>query len=195
MNFRLICTILIACVMTMPVQFSSAQDANNADVGTQLEQIMQLLKKQQGQIDSMQKQLQQQQEVIDNQQERLLEQDKQLEEQQRVIEEQPTVNDAVEAAVRLNTGKKLEHIGRFEVRRREAKPYYLKAIEEYMVVLKQHPTTPQAPECAFRTGRIYHQYLDEYKKAREFYDLFMKEYPDSRFSDEVRKALADLQGK
>ena len=156
---------------------------------------MSMLQEQQKQIQVLQEQVQEQQEIIGKQQAKIVEQDEQLTQQKQFIEEQPSINDVTEAWVRYKTGAELQHKARFDVRKRDAKAYYRKAIEEYLEVVEKHPGTPPASECAYRIAQIYHRYLKEYDEAREFYDLYLEQYPNQDKADEVRQGLGDLKGQ
>lgn len=195
MQKNLLRKIAIASAMLFFVCSARAQDAAPIDIQAQLQQIMNILQEQQKQIKALQETVTQQQTIIDTQQQRMQEQDAQLAEQKRVIEEQPSINDITQAWVHFKTGAELQHKARFDVRRRDAKDYYLKAIEEYMEVVEKHPNTPQASECLYRIGQINHRYLKDYEKAREFYSLFLERYPNDEQAADVRQGLSDLRGR
>ncbi len=187
----LLCTLLV-CGLVAPV---FAQKATSDDIQTQLQQIMKMLEAQQKQIQTLQQQVQRQQAIIDRQNQDFQRQTQEFEERKREIESRPNLNDAVEALVHYKTGSELQHIGRFDVRKREAKPYFNKAIGEYKVVLEEHPGTPQAADCAWRTATIYHKYLKDYKNAVTYYQLLLEKYPKDPHVAEARKNLTDIKGK
>ena len=186
----------LAVPLLSAVLAASAFAQNSApNVQEQLQQIMQMLQEQQKQIQALQSQVLKQQESLDLQQERIIEQNEQLARQREIIDEQPNLNDVTEAWVHYKTGAELQHKARFDVRKRDARGYYRKAIEEYLTVVEQHPNTPPASECAYRIGQIYHRYLKEYDRAREYYNLYLERYPNSDKNDEVREGLGDLKGQ
>lgn len=190
---RFLLCALLACGLVAPVLAQNA--TSDDDIQTQLQQIMKMLEAQQKQIETLQQQVQRQQTIIDQQSQDFQRRTQEFEEQKREIESRPNLNDAVEALVHYKTGSELQHIGRFEVRKRESKPYFNKAIGEFKIVLEEHPSTPQAADCAWRTATIYHKYLKEYKSAVTYYQLLLEEYPQSPHAAEARKNLTDIKGK
>lgn len=173
----------------------SAQESTSGDVSAQLQQIMKMLEQQQQQIKQLQEKVLQQDQIIQDQSQKLQSQNQALAEQKKLMDEQPSLNNLNEAWVHFKTGQELQHKARFDVRKKDAKLWYLKAIEEFDTVVKKFPNTPPASESAYRIGQMYHRYLDDFEKAREYYQMVLDLYPDSEKAAEAREGLGDVKGR
>jgi len=78
------------------------------------------------------------------------------------------------ADLSLNTGKSKE------------------ALELYNRIIYQYPDFKKAPECLFLIGYIYENYFDQYGKAKEIYESFLKKYPDHDFADDAAISIENM---
>lgn len=67
-----------------------------------------------------------------------------------------------------------------------------KAIEAYQTIYTQHPDYEKAPHSLFLLGFSYENDLKQNDKAREVYELFLKNYKDHELADDVQFSLSNL---
>ena len=173
------------------------------DTQKALAEIFNILRRQQQSLDQLmrrsqdqQKIIEQQTQLIDNQVQELEQQRQQMEQQQAALEQAPRMPegfaDNYSADKQYEIAYGLQHIAIFDVRRKDAPPYFEKAVEEFRKLVEQYPTADKADDAQYRIGKIYHRYLRDYPKARQEYQLLLEKYPDSEYGDEAREALANL---
>jgi len=78
------------------------------------------------------------------------------------------------ADLSLNTGKSKE------------------ALDLYNSIIYKYPDYPKAPECLFLVGYIYENYFQEYGKAKEIYESFLKKYPTHDFADDAAISIKNM---
>ncbi len=168
-----------------------------------LVEIFTILQSQQQTLDQLmrrsqdqQKIIQEQKQLIDSQQQELEQQREIVKQQQNALAEAPRMPegfaDNYSADKQYEIAYGLQHIAIFDVRRRDAPPYFQKATEEFAKVVQQYPNADKADDAQYRIAKIYHRYLKDYPKARKEYQYLLDTYPDSEYVDEAREALADL---
>lgn len=174
------------------------------DTQKALSEILNLLQRQQQSIDLLMQRSQDQQRVIE-QQRQLIEtqnqdiqrQKEQLDQQQRQLAEAPRMPDGFadnySADRQYATAYNLQRIAIFEVRRRDAPPYFERAIVEFRKVVEDYPNSDKADDAQFRIARIYHRYLRDFPKARQEYQYLIDHYPDSEYVTDAREALNELR--
>jgi len=203
--------ILILTFLLLPA--AAQQPADSFDQGTSaleqgdtqkaLAEIFNILRRQQQALDQLmrrsqdqQKIIEQQKQIIDNQQQDLENQKQLLEQQQAALEEAPRMPegfaDNYSADKQYGVAYGLQHIAIFDVRRKDAPPYFEKAVEEYRKVVQQYPNAEKADDAQYRIAKIYHRYLRDYPKARQEYQFLLENYPESEYAEEAREALSDL---
>lgn len=67
-----------------------------------------------------------------------------------------------------------------------------KAINLYNQVIYSYPEFEKNPQCLFLMAFIYENYLQNYGKAKEVYELFLQKYPDNEFADDAQMSLQNL---
>lgn len=78
------------------------------------------------------------------------------------------------ADLSLNTGKSKE------------------ALDLYNQIIYKYPDYAKAPECLFLVGYIYENYFQQYGKAKEIYESFLKKYPNNDFADDARISIENM---
>jgi tetratricopeptide (TPR) repeat protein len=78
------------------------------------------------------------------------------------------------ADLSLNTGKNKE------------------ALDLYNSIIYKYPDYAKAPECLFLVGYIYENYFQEYGKAKEIYETFLKKYPNHDFADDAAISIKNM---
>lgn len=78
------------------------------------------------------------------------------------------------ADLSLNTGKSRE------------------ALDLYNSIIYKYPDYAKAPECLFLVGYIYENYFQEYGKAKEIYETFLKKYPNHDFADDAAISIKNM---
>jgi TolA-binding protein len=82
--------------------------------------------------------------------------------------------------------------GIFDVRRRDAEPYFHKAIEQFRHIAETYPESRRAPDAQFQAARTYHRWLNDVTEAIQEYQKVVENWPDSPFAEEAREALSEL---
>ncbi len=67
-----------------------------------------------------------------------------------------------------------------------------KALELYNRIYYEYPDYEKAPECLFLMGYVYENYLQNFGKAKEIYEEFIKKYPDNEFTDDAKVSIDNL---
>ena len=70
------------------------------------------------------------------------------------------------------------------------KPGQTVAIFEKLI--KQYPDYNKIETCYFLRAFVYDDQLKDYKKARQYYQEFLKKYPDSDFADDAAMLLKNM---
>ncbi len=78
------------------------------------------------------------------------------------------------ADLSLNTGKSKE------------------ALDLYNQIIYKYPDYAKAPECLFLVGYIYENYFEQYGKAKEIYESFLKKYPNHDFADDAAISIKNM---
>lgn len=89
----------------------------------------------------------------------------------------------------------LQHKGIFDLTRMEAKPVFEQAIKEYRVVVEQYPASKRAPQAQRQIAWIYKSQLKNYEQSRIEWNKLLQLFPNSEFTAEAHKELAELDGK
>ncbi len=66
------------------------------------------------------------------------------------------------------------------------------ALELYNKLLYLYPDYEKAPESLFMMGFIYENYLQNFGKAKEIYEDFLKRYPTHDFADDAALSIKNL---
>jgi TolA-binding protein len=199
---------ILFAVITLPVTSAQAdlttdainqgrKAANEGDYGQALTEILGVLQQQQQTLDVLMRRSQDQQEVINRQNQIIENQQSQLAEQKEKIAAAPQVpegfSDNYSADKQYDIAYDIQHIAIFEVRRKDAPPYFRKAAEEFRKVVNEHPSSEKADDAQYRVAKIYHRYLKEYAQAIREYEILLEKYPQSEYVDEARSALGELR--
>lgn len=174
------------------------------DTNKALMEIFRMLQQQQATLDRLlmrsqeqQHIINQQKELIEKQSEQLEEQSERLEKQEVMMTEQPRLPegfaDNFSAEQQYKLAYDLQHIAIFDVRRKDAPPYFRKAAEEFGKLIEKYPNADKADDAQYRIGKIYHRYLKEYPEAIKAYKTLLQKYPDSEYVTDAREALSELQ--
>jgi len=173
------------------------QAAQQGDSAKALQEIFILLQQQQQTLDLLMHRSQDQQKLMEQQKEMIQKQQEQIETQTQQLAQSPRLPegfaDNYSADQMYKTAYDIQHIAIFDVRRKDAPPYFRKAIEEFSKLVEAHPTAEKADDAQFRVAKIYHRYLKEYSQAVREYELLLERYPDSEYVDDAREALSDLR--
>lgn len=208
--------VLAGLLLALAFQFQSAEAQppsdsyelgisalEQGDTQKALTEIFNILRRQQQSLEQLmrrsqdqQKTIEQQTQLIDKQVQELEQQRQEMEQQRVALEQSPRVPegfaDNYSADKQYEIAYGLQHIAIFDVRRKDAPPYFEKAIEEFRKLVEQYPTADKADDAQYRIGKIYHRYLKDYSKARAEYQDLLDKYPDTEYGDEAREALSDL---
>jgi len=203
--------VLVLLLMLQPAwpdmpsdRFARGRSAlEQGDTNQALSEIFTILEGQQKALDQLMRRSQDQQKIMQEQKELINNQKHELEQQRRLIEEQQTTlaqsprvpegfADNYSADKQYEVAYGLQHIAIFDVRRKDAPPYFEKAAEEFAKVVQQYPTAEKADDAQYRIAKIYHRYLKDYSKARQEYQYLLENYPESEYVEEAREALSDL---
>lgn len=68
----------------------------------------------------------------------------------------------------------------------------LKAINLYNKIIFTYPEFDRNPQCLFLIAFIYENYLQNYGKAKEVYENFLKQYPNHDFADDAQISIQNL---
>ena len=66
------------------------------------------------------------------------------------------------------------------------------SVELFDQIMKDYPGYSKVPDCMFLKAFVYDNNLKEYKKAREFYEEFIKKYPTHEFADDAQACIDNL---
>jgi TolA-binding protein len=69
---------------------------------------------------------------------------------------------------------------------------YDQAIELLQKIISDHPGFRKMPVCYFELGVIYDDYLNDDAKAKEYYEDFLKKYPDHPLAPQVKSLISYL---
>jgi TolA-binding protein len=78
------------------------------------------------------------------------------------------------ADISLNTGKSKE------------------ALELYNRIIYQYPDYKKVPECLFLVAYIYENFIQNFGKAKEVYELFIAKYPNHDFADDAAISIQNM---
>jgi TolA-binding protein len=185
--------------------FQQGQAAlEKGDTNKALSEIFNILQKQQQQMDLLMQRSQKQETIIEQQKQLLEQQAQQMEQQKQEIEQQ---KEQLTAAPRMPEGfadnysadkqydvaYQLQHVAIFDVRRKDAPPYFKRAAKEFAKLVEKFPNADKADDAQYRIGKIYHRYLKDYSRAIQEYQRLLELYPESEYVDDAREALSDLQ--
>ncbi len=67
-----------------------------------------------------------------------------------------------------------------------------RSMELFNRIIYQYPDFEKVPDCLFLLGYIYENNLQNYGKAKEIYEDFLRRYPDHDFADDARISLQNL---
>jgi TolA-binding protein len=176
--------------------------------------LLDAIRSQQELIERMQTEGSQQEELIQQQKESLEELDQKVSVQENVIEQQKeTIKTYEEKVDKYEKGvvsgvaavEEVEAIedmyrqayqtrrtGIFDVRRRDAEPYFRKAIEQFRYIAQEYPESRRAPDAQFQVAKTYHRWLNDTDQAVKEYRVLVREWPASEYANEAREALSEL---
>lgn len=80
----------------------------------------------------------------------------------------------------------------FDVRRKDAAPYYQRAIREFRTVIEQYPDADRADDALFYICKIYTLKLKDSDNGRRECEAFLYRFPGSPHEPEVREFLREL---
>ena len=66
------------------------------------------------------------------------------------------------------------------------------SLDLYNRIIYQYPDFKKAPECLFLVAYIYENNLQNYGKAKEMYELFIKKYPNHDFADDAAISIENM---
>lgn len=66
------------------------------------------------------------------------------------------------------------------------------ALDLYNQIIYKYPDYVKAPECLFLVGYIYENYFEQYGKAKEIYESFLKKYPNHEFADDAKISIENM---
>ncbi|MCK9400733.1 MAG: tetratricopeptide repeat protein [Bacteroidales bacterium] len=66
------------------------------------------------------------------------------------------------------------------------------SLDMYNRIIYQYPDYKKAPECLFLVGYIYENYFEQYGKAKEIYESFLKKYPNHDFADDAAISIKNM---
>jgi len=66
------------------------------------------------------------------------------------------------------------------------------ALDLYNQIIYKYPDYAKAPECLFLVGYIYENYFEQYGKAKEIYESFLKKYPNHEFADDAKISIENM---
>jgi TolA-binding protein len=66
------------------------------------------------------------------------------------------------------------------------------ALDLYNRIIYQYPDFKKDPECLFLMGYIYENHLQNYGKAKEIYEQFIKKYPTHDFADDAAISIENM---
>jgi TolA-binding protein len=151
--------------------------------------------------------IQEQKESLDNLKEKVANQEDVIAEQKKKIktyeekanryeDKVPASIAAVEEVQKIQDLYRLAHetrrTGIFDVRRRDAEPYFRKAVKQFQYIADTYPESRQAPDAQYQVAKTYHRWLDDTDQAIEAYRLVVKNWPTSDYANEAREALSEL---
>lgn len=67
-----------------------------------------------------------------------------------------------------------------------------KAIGIYNKIIYTYPGYQKVPECMFLVAYIYENYLQNYGKAKDLYEEFIRKYPDNAFADDAKMSIKNM---
>lgn len=67
---------------------------------------------------------------------------------------------------------------------------YGKAIQLWGAVWRKHPDHPRAPMALFLQGFTFDSKMDQGNMARKYYTEFLKQYPESELTEQVKQLLS-----
>jgi len=82
--------------------------------------------------------------------------------------------------------------GIFDVRRRDADPYFQKSVEQFRYIAETYPESKRAPDAQLQAAKTYHRWLNDTGQAIREYRLLIERWPESPFAAEAREALSEL---
>jgi outer membrane protein assembly factor BamD (BamD/ComL family) len=59
-------------------------------------------------------------------------------------------------------------------------------------ILTNYPSSNKAPSSLFLKAFVYEDQLQDYDKAKKYYELFLVEYPNSEFADDAEVSIKNL---
>lgn len=59
-------------------------------------------------------------------------------------------------------------------------------------ILTAYPSSDKAPSSLFLKAFVYEDQLQDYDKAKKYYELFLSEYPNSEFADDAEVSINNL---
>jgi outer membrane protein assembly factor BamD (BamD/ComL family) len=59
-------------------------------------------------------------------------------------------------------------------------------------ILTAYPSSDKAPSALFLKAFVYEDQMQDYDKAKKYYELFLKEYPNSEFADDAEVSIKNL---
>ena len=89
----------------------------------------------------------------------------------------------------------LQHKGIFDLTRMEAKPVFEQAIKEYRVVVEQYPASKRAPQAQRQIAWLYKSQLKNNAQSIIEWNKLLQLFPNSEYTTEAHKELAELEGK
>lgn len=151
------------------------------------------LEKQEESMAALGQQVTEQRAIIDEQKATIAEYEKQIDQQQfdtktavAAVEEVRGIEEMYQQAYQSR------RTGIFDVRRRDAEPYFRKAIEQFRYIAETYPESRRAPDAQFQVAKTYHRWLDNTEQAIREYKRVTEKWPDSPFAEEAQEALSEL---
>ncbi|MDH4121744.1 MAG: tetratricopeptide repeat protein [Deltaproteobacteria bacterium] len=69
---------------------------------------------------------------------------------------------------------------------------YQDAAGEFLVIVRDYPDTPLAEESLYWTAVLYHEYLNSFSQAEEYYNQLLVRYPQGAYRAHAMEGLASL---
>jgi len=152
-----------------------------------------LIEKQKESLDNLQERVSSQESVIDQQKETIAGYEEKMAKYEsgamtgiQAVEEAQDIEDLYRQAYQTR------RTGIFDVRRRDADPYFKKAVEQFRYIAETYPQSRKAPDAQFQVAKTYHRWLNDTDQAIKEYRVVVTKWPGSEFANEAREALGEL---
>lgn len=68
----------------------------------------------------------------------------------------------------------------------------IQTIELFDLILTKYPDFEKTPTVLFLKAFVYEDQMNDYDRAKKYYELFLEKYPDNEFADDAEVSLANL---